>query len=384
MADEKNLKDAAQNVVDEAKDAAQDAAEAVKETADDAVEAVKDAAQDIKDKAEDIIEDVTDKAQDVIEGITDKAQDVIDGADDAGDAAEGAAENAEDAVEAVQEEMSEVDRAVAEALAQRDAQDAAAKAKKNKKLKIIGIIAGIVIIVGGIAASGFVSRGDDGGIRFNTYSGWLPKVVNKYNHMGYIDVTGNTIGDIAESMGMHVNDFKEQFGLPEDMPASTTEMVAMYTMPAKNYGQMYGLDFATMKDLLHIPDTTEDGEEITEDTPWGVVQGEVSIADYVGDTGDGQAVESFKEEMGLGDEVTGETKWKEVRNTVDEKQRQAAIESKKASEESEEADIAADDTTGADDAADADAAADGADAATDGADTAADGESADTAADAAE
>ncbi len=373
MADEKNLNEisgqAEQGAAEEIKEKAEDAADAVKDAVENAAEGAENIAEGIKEKAEDIAEEIKETAQEIVEDIKETAEDIIDGvkekAEDAADAVKDAIDGGEDepAQEAqAPEEMSEVDRAVAEALAERDAQDARKKADRNKKLRVAGIIAGAVIIVGGIVLSGFVSRGSDGGVRVNSYGGWLPKLVNKYNHMGYVDVTGNTIGDIAESMGMSVADFKDQFGMPEDMPASTNEMAAMYMLPAKNYGEMYGLDFASMKDILHIPDTTEDGEEITEDTLWGVVQGEIKVSDYVGDTGDGEAVKSFKEEFGFGDEVTGDTKWKEVRNAVDEANRQTEIERKKAENEpAEEADDTAADDTAADESADG-AAADSADA----------------------
>ena len=299
MADEKNLNEAAEEVKDAAEEVVEEAAEAVEEAAEEVVEEAAEAVEEAEEAAEEATE----------------AED---------------AEEMEKTIEKVKAELSEVDLAVQEALAARDAADAVAKAEKNKKLKLIGIIAGIVIILAGVIISGFVSKDADGNMRINSYSGWLPKLTNKYNHMGYVDVTGNTIGDIAESMGVNVEDFKEEFGLPENMPASTSEMTAMYYIPADIYGGMYGLDFDTMKDILHIPDTTEDGEPITAETLWGVVQGEIAVADYVGDTGDGEAVKSFKEKLGFGDEVTGETKWKEVRKAVDESNRKAEIERKKA------------------------------------------------------
>lgn len=355
MADEKNLNEAAEEI----KDAAEEVVEEVTEAAVEAIEEAEAAVEEAEAAAE--------EAEAEVEEIEAAAEEAEAEAEEIADAAEEIAEDAEEVAEEIEEELSEVDLAVQEALAERDAAEAAAKAERNEKLKKAGIIAGIVIIIAGIILSGFVSKDADDHIRINSYSGWLPKLVNKYNHMGYVDVTGNTIGDIAESMGINVEDFKEEFGLPKDMPASTNEMTAMYFIPAKNYGSMYGLDFQTMKDILHIPDTTEDGEPITEDTLWGVVQGEITVADYVGDTGDGEAIKSFKEEIGLGDEVTGETKWKEVRNAVDEANRQAEIERKKAAKKpAEDNAINLDDVIEVEDGTDTadDAAADSADTAT--------------------
>lgn len=332
MADEKNLNETEEEVKEAAEEVVEETTETAEETVEEtAAEETTEAVEETIEEAatEEAVEETTEEAatEETAEETVETDEEVAEAIEEA---AEETAEDAEADAEEAEEELSEVDRAVAEALAERDAADAAAKEDRNKKLKIAGIIAGVVIIIAGVILSGFVSKDADGGMRFNTYSGWLPKLVNKYNHMGYVDVTGNTIGDIAESMGMNVEDFKEEFGLPKDMPASTNEMTAMYFIPASNYGSMYGLDFATMKDILHIPDTTEDGEPITEDTLWGIVQGEITIADYVGDTGDGEAVKSFKEEFGFGDDITGETKWKVVRNTVDEANRKAEIERKKA------------------------------------------------------
>ncbi len=392
MADEKNLNekgiaDAARDAAaktENAADKANDIAETVKDKADDVIDDIKDKADDVKKTAENVIKSAENDLNEMVEGLENDAKDVFERAEEE---IKDMADGIENAIEGQSEDdarKAEVDEAVAQALAERDAQDAAIKAKKNKRLKIAACIAGAVIIVGGVVLSGFVSKTDEGGITVNTYDGWLPKLVNKYNHMGFVDITGNTIGGIAKSSDTSVEDFKKQFGLPDDMPASTIEMAAMYMLPAKNYGMMYGIDFATMKDLMHIPDTTEDGTEITEDTPWGVVQGEIAIADYIGDTGDGAALKDFKDEFGFGDEITGETKWKEVRNVVDEKTRQDTIESKKKAAQDAEDDAA--DTVDIDDsAADtadgaADAAADTADGAADAAaDNAADGAAADTA-----
>ena len=91
---------------------------------------------------------------------------------------------------------------------------------------------------------------------------------------------------------------------------------------------MYGLDFATIKELMKIPETTEDGEEITEDTPWGVVEGEITVGDYTQGN-----LDSLKEQYELGDDITLETKWKHVRPIIDEQARQDRIASEKAAKE---------------------------------------------------
>ncbi len=177
-----------------------------------------------------------------------------------------------------------------------------APAKKMDK-KTLGMIIGAAVLVVLIAV------------------GFATKVLpwNKYNHMGYINITGRTLGDIAEENGIELKELKEQYGLPENMKASTKESAAYYMMPVKTVAAMYGMDFATMKEMLGF------GDEITEDTPWGIAEGETTLEKYVGKDN----FEDFKKEYGFGEEVTLETKWKEVRKTVDKASRKKYKEQEK-------------------------------------------------------
>lgn len=136
---------------------------------------------------------------------------------------------------------------------------------------------------------------------------------NKYNKMGYVDISGQTVGDLAEAQGISLEEFLEMYDLPADMPASTTESAAYYNIPVGRIAEMYGMDFETLKGTLNL------GAEVTEDMPWGEAEGEVLLADYVG----AENVDGFKAQYNLGDEVTGETKWKEIRNKVDAAQKEA-------------------------------------------------------------
>ena len=152
---------------------------------------------------------------------------------------------------------------------------------------------------------------------------FMPK--NPYNKMGYVDISGKTVQDLADQMGVPLADFLAQYELPEDMPADTTESAAYYNIPVKIMAQMFGMDYATMKETLHFP------EEVTEDTTWGEAEGMVLLKDYVGE----ENLDSFKEQYGFGDEVTLETQWKEVRTAVDTAQMEARIEQEKAALEAE-------------------------------------------------
>ena len=296
--------------------------------------------------------------QEAVNSVVNEESEQVTGAEEitAEEVQETVPDTADGATEEAPEEMSDVDKAVAAAMAERDAQDAQKKAAHNKKIKIISTVAAAVVVVGGVVASGFASTGSEGGLKFNTYDGWLPKALNKYNHMGFVNVTDQTVGDLLNQIGVDLPTFLENYGLPADMSKSTYEMVAMYLMPTKNYAEnVCGVDFETLKEALKIPDKTEDGTEITEDLEWYIVEAEISVGNYIGGEDN---LENFKSNYELGDDVTVDTKWKEIRTAVDSYTKQKNEESKKATEDTSSADEDAADDTATADEAEATAAAD--------------------------
>lgn len=229
------------------------------------------------------------------------------------DVAEEVTETVEETVEEIAEEAVEETPEVEEVT--EDAEVPAeeiveAAVEAPKKSKAGAIIAGI-LVVAIIAAAAIVFMLTD----------------NKYNRMGYVDISGKTVQDLADQMGVSLEEFLKQYELPADMPANTTESAAYYNIPVRVMAQMFGMDYATMKETLKFPET------VTEDTTWGEAEGEVTLRDYVGE----ENFEGFKEEYGFGEEVTLDTKWKEVRKTVDTAQKEARIEQEKAAAEAEKA-----------------------------------------------
>ena len=233
--------------------------------------------------------------------------------------------------------------------------------KKSKKGLILAIV--LIIIVAALGAY----------IAYNSLG-------NKYNKMGYLDVEGETIEDICQQMNMTLEDFKEQYQLPEDMPANTYSNAASNLIPIKVFVEMYNTDFATFKESFHLPDTTSPSKptnilgkiksvfvqdkpvEITEDTPIGVAQDEVELKYLVGE----ENIDKLKELYGFGDEVTGETKYKEVRlamekYSIKERLQQEKEAAQKDSEENTE-DQNTENTDTADNADNADTTQEGTDA----------------------
>ncbi|MEE0944406.1 MAG: hypothetical protein UIM24_03020 [Clostridia bacterium] len=177
-----------------------------------------------------------------------------------------------------------------------DAQQVADFAEEVKAKGGAGkVVAIVIVIVAILAAAGF------GVFKYLTR--------NPYNAMGYVNVSGRTIEEVAESVGMSLDEFLAEYGLPADMPADTEEAAAFYNIPVSKIAEMYGMDMATLKEMLGL------GDDVTDNTPWGEAEGKSPLKKYVGEDN----IESFKAEYGLGEEVTGETLWGEIRNIVDQK-----------------------------------------------------------------
>lgn len=201
--------------------------------------------------------------------------------------------------------------------------------KKKSSAPIIAVIIVLALIVAGLAYTVFGNKG------------------NKYNNLGYVNVSGRTIQEIADSAGIELKDFLSEYSLPEDMPSDTTEIAAIYSMPAKVYLQnMIGISFDDMKQAMNIPEETtpnepktlgekiksifvkEKTQKIDENTPWYVVEGELTVGDY-----SGGSLDQFKEFYGLGDDVTEETKMKEVQPQINKKTAEMLAEQQKSEQE---------------------------------------------------
>lgn len=126
----------------------------------------------------------------------------------------------------------------------------------------------------------------------------------------YINVSGKTIGEIAEQEGYaNFSEFLAEYGLPADLPADTTEAEAYYNIPTGKIAEQLGIGLDELKESLGL------GDDVTADTPWGEAEGKSPLRYYIGE----EYLDDFKAEYGLGDEVTGDTLYGEVRNIVDQK-----------------------------------------------------------------
>ncbi|MBR0360495.1 MAG: hypothetical protein IIX21_05225 [Clostridia bacterium] len=170
--------------------------------------------------------------------------------------------------------------------------------KKRHTLAII-IPAALVLIV----IIGFVV------VQLLQYTG----VINPYEK-DYIDITGRTAADIAKSKNYKYEKFLKEYGLPEDMPKSTSERAVYYNIPVKKYVEKTpGIEsFEQLKTEMDWDDT------ITEDMTMGDALDKTKLSYYVGE----EQLERFKALYGLDETVTGDTLYGEVRNIVDAKEKE--------------------------------------------------------------
>ena len=238
--------------------------------------------------------------------------------------------------------------------------------KKKKTKVILTVILAIVLVVALLFGMVYAIFGTDlynkFGLNKSEY-GSFPDLMrntvveltekkseNKYNNLGYANPSGKTVQDIIDQFGISLDEFLEMYGLPEDMPADTEEMAAFYSMPVKVYVQMIGADFATFKEIIEIPDETTppvsttigdkikaklgkfEPQKIDENTPWGIVEDEIKLGKYVGE----ENLEGFKKQYDIPFDVNADTKYKEVRRFIEEKQMQQVADEKNTEESEKE------------------------------------------------
>lgn len=133
---------------------------------------------------------------------------------------------------------------------------------------------------------------------------------NPYNEMDCINLSNQTIGDYAYASDIFVEDFKELYGLPEDMPGDTNEAVALGYIPLKKFAEMNNM---ALEDVIAFYKESYIGtEEITGDTLIKEVESNVKLSSTFGETN----IEEFREVFGFGEEVTEDTPYKDVENVI--------------------------------------------------------------------
>lgn len=170
--------------------------------------------------------------------------------------------------------------------------------KRIRRRIIIGVLIFVVCVIVGLIA-----------VATLRYTGFI----NPYEK-DYVDVTGRTAGDIAKEKNYKYEKFLKEYGLPDDMPKSTSERAVFYNIPVRVFVKKTpGIEsFEQLKSQMGWDDT------ITENTTMGDALDKTKLKYYVGE----EQLERFKTLYGLDSEITGETLYIEVRNIVDTKEKE--------------------------------------------------------------
>lgn len=177
--------------------------------------------------------------------------------------------------------------------------------KKKNAIKIIAICAiSVAVVMIGI----FITRP-----LFNS------GIANPYEK-DYIDVTGKTAEDLAREKGIDYDEFLSEYGLPSDLPKSTSERAVYYNIPV---GVMVSKTadvstFEELKEMMGWNDPTVGSDKITEETTMGDALDITKLSYYVGD----EQLDKFKSIYGLSEAVTGDTLYGQIRNIVDAKDKE--------------------------------------------------------------
>lgn len=163
---------------------------------------------------------------------------------------------------------------------------------------------------------------------------WYAGVINPYE-IGYVDVTGTTLADVADQSGYSISEYKKVNGLSWLMPKSTNENAVKNNVKVKTIIAQSGMTFEDFKEYYGW------GDNVTENATVGKALGETKLSVILGvkdmeEEMANQTLSAFKEFYGFGDDVTLDTLYKDVRVAIDKKTRDNRIEQEKEAEKAEE------------------------------------------------
>lgn len=239
-------------------------------------EILEEGATEVEESVEEVVEP-TDEAVEAIEEAAKEIEEVYETAEEIEDSAE--AEKYIDTNLLLDE--------VADLRVENEALRRTNRVLKGVLKSIVAVVIAIALVFGGMSA-------------YKTF-------YNPYNHMGYYNISGKTLEEVAELNGMSVEQVKTMLHLPDDVKGDTYYDVIDFLVPVSYMTEMYGMSVEELKATLSL------GDEITGESTWGEALDTMPLEVYVGGE---EAVAEFVAEYNLGDDVTGDTLWGEIRKTV--------------------------------------------------------------------
>jgi len=130
----------------------------------------------------------------------------------------------------------------------------------------------------------------------------------------YVDVYGVTTAEFNENAGLSPEDFHEQTGLDYEAFKDKSVVYTNNSIPVAITAANNEMTVEQIRDMLGLA-------ELSPDTPWGVAVGEASLRNAMpviaGAEYSDELFEMFKAAYGLGNEYTGDTKYKYVRTIIE-------------------------------------------------------------------
>ncbi len=249
------------------------------------------AAEEVKEEAAEAVEETAETAEEVAEETAETVENATE------ETAENVAETVGDAAEAVHEAAEkppiEVDNR-----------------KGMPRFALAAVLAVAVVLIAGILVLSLVLINGRGGGRYykQAYSITEYPYANQtldYDAFSkkYTDTTGQTIEELADSVGMEYEELLMLYRLPKDFPKNLSENTAQCAIPV---GRMCELRRSTLEG---VREEMGWGDDITETTPYGEALDKTLLKNAVGE----EYVDEFKSEVGLGDDVTGDTLFGDIR-----------------------------------------------------------------------
>lgn len=152
------------------------------------------------------------------------------------------------------------------------------------------------------------------------------KYTEFYNNLGYSNVSGMTIKDFCKEQGVSFETLKAQYNLPDTLTEDVYFDVVQYILPVAA-----NIDPKMLKENFGVSEVEVDGKKypVTPDMPFGLVYDEIALFKLVGE----DRFEDVKAQYGFGDEVTEETKMKDVRAKMEKKDTEDRLLEEKSAEE---------------------------------------------------
>lgn len=123
----------------------------------------------------------------------------------------------------------------------------------------------------------------------------------------------SVVSGMADSLGLSVDEFKAEYGLPDNATADTLMSDVVAELTLSNYAKLSGTDYETLVSDMGV------SEKVTEDMTFGEAEELIPFGIYVGGE---ENYNQIKQNYALDDSITMDTPWGEVRPIIEQMEAQ--------------------------------------------------------------